>query len=184
MTETKKATALILLFTLWAGIFIYQYYHQPEQKREPLKFKKGEVPSEGVSRSASETAVRLDLLKSSPQGLLITKNIFAPIQVYVPPPPKPEPPPAPPPVVPPPQPSAEEIARQQAIQGLAEFKYLGYLNKGKSKEQGFFTRGGELFIVGRGEAVVGSFFLKELDPNQAILRDKVTGVESTLNLSN
>ena len=183
MTETRKAAALVLLFSLWAGIFAYQYLHQPEQKRQPLKYKKGEVPAEGVPRSGLERAVRLDLLKSSPQTLLITKNIFAPIQVYLPPPPKVEPPP-PPPAALPPQPSPEEIARQQAIQSLAEFKYLGYLNKGKSREQGFFTRRGELFIVGKGEAVVGSFILKELDPNQAVLRDKGTWVESTLLLSN
>lgn len=183
MTQPKKTAALIMLLALWAGVFAYQFYHQPEQKHQPLKYKKGDSPVTAPPGNTVESGVRLDLLKSSPQSLVITKNIFEPIHVYVPPPPKVEPP-KPPPVVLPPQPTPEQIAREQATKNMAEFKYLGYLNRGKGKDQGFFSRGGELYNVGKGETIVDTYMLKELDPNQAVLKDKVTGVESTLVLTN
>jgi hypothetical protein len=185
MTQARKAMVLILLLTLWSGIFLFQFYHKPEQKRQPLKFRKGDVlKSKTVAGNSFDSVVRLDLLNLSPKSLVISKNIFEPIHIYVPPPPKVEAPPPPPPVVLPPQPTPEQIAKDQATKSLAEFNYLGYLNRGKNKEQGFFSRGGELYNVGKGETIVGTFILKELDPNQAILRDKVTGVEATLILSN
>ncbi|MBI1818728.1 MAG: hypothetical protein HYR81_00160 [Nitrospirae bacterium] len=183
MTQTKKTLLLIFLALSWSGLFFYQYL-QPGEKHVPLKYKKGEVPRESESRRPPELPVKGDLLKFPKKNLEITKNIFAPI--YIPPPPKPrvEPPPPPPPVVLPPAPSPEELARKEAMRLLSEFKYLGYLNKGHGKEQGFFSRGGELLIVGKEEVITGSFILKSIDPNQAVLKDKATGVESTLVLLN
>ncbi|MBI3594324.1 MAG: hypothetical protein HY200_05140 [Nitrospirae bacterium] len=183
MTQTRKTLALLFLMALWVAVFIYQYNHQLEEKHLPLKYKKGDVSPPAAVFNSTDSTVRLDLLRASPQPLTITKNIFEPIHIYVPPPPKVEPPPPPPPVYVPPPPTPEEIARAQATKSLSEFKYLGYLDRGKSKEQGFFSRGGELFNVGKGETIVGSFILKDLNPNQAVLRDKATGVESTLILS-
>jgi hypothetical protein len=183
MTQSRKTAMLLLLMALWVAIFVYQYTHQSEQRHQPLKYKKGDVSPPAAGNASSESGVRLDLLKISPQPLTITKNIFEPIHIYVPPPPKVEPPPPPPPVYVPPPPTPEENARAQATKALSEFKYLGYLDRGKNKEQGFFSRNGELFNTAKGEAIVGSFILKNVDPNQAVLRDKVTGVESTLMLS-
>ncbi len=185
MTKTRQITVFIVLLFLWAGVILY-LNNQPGQEHRPLKFKKGEmVHVQGAPvKVSTEATVRLDLLRSPQKRLVISKNIFASIHFYVPPPPKVEPPPPPPPVVLPLPPSPEEIARAQAAQTLAQFKYLGYLNKGKGREQGFFSKGGELYIVGKGEAIIGTFMLKEIDPNQAILRDSVTRVESTLILSN
>ncbi|MHB8483548.1 MAG: hypothetical protein ACYDBV_12575 [Nitrospiria bacterium] len=181
MTKTRKITVLISFLFLWAGILFY-HYNQPGQEHRPLKYKKGEPLTETPLKGSTETMVRLDLLQSSKKRLVISKNIFAAIHVYVPLPKAPIVPP-PPLVVLPLPPSPEEIARTQAVQALAQFKYLGYLNKGRGKEQGFFSKEGELYIVGKGEAVSGTFMLKEINPNQAILRDSVTGVESTLILS-
>ena len=182
MTKTRKITVLIALLSLWAGILFY-HYNRPGQEHRPLRYKKGEALTETLLKASTETMVRLDLLQSSKKRLVISKNIFAPIHFYVPPPKAPIVP-LPPPVVLPLPPSPEEIARTQAIQALAQFKYLGYLNKGRGKEEGFFSKEGELYIVGKGGAVAGTFMLKEIDPNQAILRDSVTGVETTLVLSN
>jgi len=182
-SEDKKKGALVVLFGIWAGVFAYQFYHQPVQRHQPLKFKSGEVASRNAPVPVSDSSIRLDLLKSSSRPLVISKNIFEPIHIYVPPPPKVEPPPPPPPVVVPPPPTPEEIARQQALQELSQYSYLGYLNKGNNKVQGFFSRSGELFTAGKGEIIAGTIMLKEIDPNQAIIRDKNTGTESTLNLA-
>jgi len=184
MNENRKRMILVLLLALWGGIFLYEYYHQPEARHQPLKYRQGGLPQPGPSRGSADTTIRLDLLQGAPQPLVITKNIFEPIHIYVPPPPKKELPPPPPVVVLPPAPSPEEIARQQAMRNLSEFKYLGFLNKGAGKEQGFFSKGVDLFAVGIGETMPGGVILKELDPNQAVLKDKGTGVESTLMLSN
>jgi hypothetical protein len=183
MTQTKKMFLLIFLALSWSGLFFYQYL-QPGAKHVPLKYKKGEVSRGSESRRPPDLPVKGDLLKLPKKNLEITKNIFAPIYISPPTKPKVETPPPPAPVVFPAAPSPEELARAEAMRLLSEFKYLGYLNKGNGKEQGFFSRGGELLIVGKEEIITGSFILKNIDPNQAVLKDKVTGVESTLVLSN
>ncbi|HXN07389.1 MAG TPA: hypothetical protein VN944_10035 [Nitrospiria bacterium] len=180
--NNKKTILLSFLVLVWIGLFFY-LKSGPEQGHRPLKHKPGEVaPSElPMSGSGGKGGGRLALLRPA-EKLEITKNIFAPIRVYIAPPPKTA---AllPPVVVTPPPPSAEEIARSQAMADLSQFKYLGYLNKG-GREQGFFSKGSELYIVGKGEAMEGNFILKEIDPNHAVLRDRPTGVESSLTLTN
>lgn len=180
--NNKKTFILFFLVLVWTGLFFY-LKSGPEHAHRPLKHKPGESAPAGLplSGSGEKGGGRLALLRPA-EKLEITKNIFAPIKVYIPRPPKPAGPP-PPVVVIPPAPTAEEIARSQAMAALSQFKYLGYLNKG-GREQGFFSKGGELYITGKGEAVEGSFILKEIDPNHAVLRDKPTGVESSLTLTN
>jgi hypothetical protein len=183
MTLARQSTLLILLLAVWGGIIIYQFSHPFEQKHLPLKYKKGETTRTDQSVRRQESGIRLDLLNAAPRPLIITKNIFEPIHIALPPPPKVELPPPPPPVVQPPPPTAEEIAKQEATRILSEFKYLGFLDKGRDQAQGFFSHGDELYNVRKGETLTGTFFLKELNPNQAVLKDKATGVESKLVLT-
>ena len=66
---------------------------------------------------------------------------------------------------------------------MSQFRYLGFLRKGRGRDQAFLARGQELFIVGRDESVIGSIYLKELSSNYAILTETRTQVELTLNLA-
>ena len=180
LTASGKTYLFLALLLAWALIFVFLSGRETGNHR-PLRYHPGDkVPAGSLSVKPGATDENRVALIRPAKKLEITKNIFAPIYIYRPPPP---PPPPPTPVVVPPPPSPEEVARAQAIAALSQFKYLGFLNKG-GKSQGFFSRGAELYIVGKGDPVEGAFILKELDPNQAILKDRVTGVESTLILTN
>ncbi|HET6370195.1 MAG TPA: hypothetical protein VFG95_03300, partial [Nitrospiria bacterium] len=76
----------------------------------------------------------------------------------------------------------EEIALARAREELAQFRYLGYLNKG-GQESAFLSKGKDLFIVTVGEEVQGRFVLRELSSGFAVIHDKGSGAEVTLTLS-
>jgi hypothetical protein len=160
----RKKQLLGVLLVIWALLIVYRVATQEEPKRVPLKYKKGQTVSSDqvVSRTPLGMTVQLDRLKDRESvNLKHSKNIFASLQTFiVPPPPPPPPPPLPPP---PPPPTPEDLAREQARQELSQFRYLGYLNKGPGQDQAFLARDRELFIVGKGEIVSGSIYLRGIN---------------------
>lgn len=184
--KNKRKRLLLALAALWCLIILQRQTFWVEQKRVPLKYVKGNTFTK-VSRSSKEESdliVRLDLLKGRPGAEGGNpKNIFVPIEAFLPPPPLPPSPPQPPPLPPPlPGPTAEELAAQRARQELGQFRYLGYLNRGKS-EQAFLSRGKTLFIVKRGDTIQGQFILNELEANHITIKDQQTNLKVTITLS-
>jgi len=182
MDRKKKLLAVLLM--VWALLIGYRVAIQEEPKRVPLKYVKGQTVSKDkvLPRTPSGMIVQLDRLKDrSVVTLKNTKNIFAPIQTRLPPPP---PPPAPlPPPSPPPPPTPEELALEQARRDLSQFRYIGYLNKGPGRDQAFLAREGNLFIVGKGQIISGTIYLKEVTSSYVILQEKNTQLEITLTIS-
>ncbi len=180
----RKKQLLGVLLVAWALLIVYRVATQEEPKRVPLKYVKGQTVSRDqvVPRTPSGMTVHLDRLKDrATVTLKHSKNIFASLQTFIAPPPSPPPPLPPPP--PPPPPTPEELAREQARHDLSQFRYLGYLNKGPGQDQAFLARERELFIVGKGEIVSGSIYLKEVTSSYVILQEKNSQLEITLTIS-
>ncbi|MBI3804497.1 MAG: hypothetical protein HY282_12130 [Nitrospirae bacterium] len=140
--------------------------------------------------------IRTELFESNPPSSPEeVKNIFAPLAEPKPPTsadPRPvvprRPPSAPTPVpspLPPPMaaPTPEELAFAQAKGELAEIRYLGFLDRGNGKPEGFFSRRQETVIGEKGGLLFGRFTIRELSSSLAIIADKNTKAEVTLQLS-
>ncbi len=120
------------------------------------------------------------------------RNIFAPLKnPHVPKkvqaPPAPPPPKRPPP--PPPQPtgpSPAELAARQAEQEMKQYTFFGYLTK-EGVQQGFLSKGHEIYIVKQGEVFEDDLEIKSIDPMEIVLSKYIeevgTTVEATLPLT-
>jgi hypothetical protein len=75
------------------------------------------------------------------------------------------------------------LALAQARSELMEFRYLGFLNRGNGRQEGFFSKRQEALIAGKGATVFGHFIVKELSGNLAIIEEVETHAEVTLQLS-
>jgi len=161
-----------------------------------MKYTKGAVSTANKGEGEGSMKLRTELLKPEPASPLSeTKNIFAPLVSRKPPPP-PVPvrprssPPSPPSVAlpppPPPEirgPTPEELALAQARSELTEIRYLGFLDRGNGKREGFFSKRQEAVIAGQGETVFGHFMVKELSENLSVIEEAATHAEVTLQLS-
>lgn len=184
----KKKLFLIILLAFWGALFSYRILFSEGPRTAPLKYVKGPIPvakKEGEEDTA--TKVRTDLLKpdfsSSPND---ARNIFAPLPAPKPPPgPKaPTPPPSvesPPPVVYIPTP--EELALAQARSDLAEFKYIGFLDRGNGKPEGFISKKQETLITTQGEVIFEHFLIKRLSSSMAVIEEQGTHADVTLLLT-
>ncbi|MBI3607701.1 MAG: hypothetical protein HY207_07025 [Nitrospirae bacterium] len=179
----QKLTLLVVLVALWVGLLAYRIVTHEPPKTAPLTYVKGAASRLTAKKGQPELRVKVEFLNPSRVPVESPRNIFAPVQVYVPPPPPappPPPPPAPPP--PPPPPSPEELAAQRARSELAQYKYLGYV-AGGGHERAFLSRGKDLFTVARGESLVGGIILKDVTPSYVILLEPQARIEVTVALS-
>jgi len=181
MVRSNQKILLAALVVMWVILLAYRILIHEEPKRAPLTYRPGQTVSSTVAKGKDrlDLVLKLDLLnlKPPPPGKEV-KNLFLPLH-YEPPKPVSPPPTLPPP---PPPPSPEEIAAQKAREELSRFRYLGYLNR-TDREQAFLSRGNDLFIVRRGETITGTYQLKEVNNNFAVIQDTATKVEITLALS-
>ena len=76
---------------------------------------------------------------------------------------------------------AAQAAADAARADLNTFKYLGYLTEKDNTL--FLSKEGELFIVKRGDMILKSYNVKDVNKNYVVLLDTVTGVEVRLELS-
>lgn len=192
----REKRLFIALLIIWGGLLLYRFLFFEGTRTAPMKYTKGAVSTANKGEGETSMKLRTQLLKTEPPvPLSETKNIFAPLPSPKPPPPPvkkavppPPPPPEPPPVVlpPPPEvrgPTPEELALAQARSELAEFRYLGFLDRGNGKREGFFSKRQEAIIAGKGETVFGHFMVKELSENLAVIEEAATHAEVTLQLS-
>src|SRR5581483_6304547 len=195
--DRKKKLFLILL-AVWGGLLIYRFVFFEGTRTAPMKYIKGAVSTSNKGEGEGSMKLRTELLKPEPASPLSeTKNIFAPLSS-----PKPLPPPAPiqrpapglpapppSPVAPPPPPpevrgpTPEELALAQARTELTEIRYLGFLDRGNGRQEGFFSKRQEALIAAKGAIVFGHFIVKELSGNLAVIEEAATHAEVTLQLA-
>lgn len=190
----RKKGLLISLLALWGALFFYRAFFVEGPRRAPMKYVKGAVPAATREGGGFPIKIQTELLNREPPPLPEeVKNIFAPL-----PSPKPPPPPAPPaPLLPPPPPpepvlppapvvtgpTPEDLALAQARSALAEIRYLGFLDRGNGKQEGFFSRRQETVIGEKGSLLFSRFLIRELSSTVAVIADKDTQAEVTLQLS-
>lgn len=192
----RKKGLLILLLALWGGILFYRVLFNEGPRRAPMKYVKGAVQPVKKEGGDSQGKIETELLDQAPPPQPgEVRNIFAPL-----PSPKPPPPPKPAPVLPPPSlpkppepllppppvvraPTPEELALAQARTELAEIRYLGFLDRGNGKQEGFFTRKQETVIGEKGSVLFGHFQIRELSSTVAVIVENNTHAEVTLQLS-
>lgn len=152
-----------LILTIVLGLLVlavgYSIIRFPRQKKvDKLTFTQG---SEAVGAkikvtAGDETRVRLDLLQKNQVGFIgFKKNIFTPIfrDFGKLPPVKPVIPALPPP---PPPPLATQPIVSPMEQELAQFTFLGFLEKDRKKTV-FLTKNKEIFLVKKGERIAGKY---------------------------
>lgn len=193
----RKKKLFLMLLVIWGGLLIYRFAFFEGTRTAPMKYVKGAVSTVNKGDGEGSMKLRTELLKPEPASPLAeTKNIFAPLASPKPPPPpapiKPPapvlPPPPPPPVAlpPPPEvrgPTPEELALAQARTELTEIRYLGFLDRGNGRQEGFFSKRQESLIAAKGTTVFGHFIIKELSGNLAVIEEAATHAEVTLQLA-
>lgn len=183
---------LIGLLVFWGALLFYRALFSEGPQRAPLKYVKGTVQAATKAGGGASVKIQTELLNHAPPPLPAeVKNIFAPISAPKPPAPPVAPrpllPPPPEPALPPPPvisgPTPEELALAQARADLAEIRYLGFLDRGNGKQEGFFSRRQETVIGEKGGLLFSRFLIRELSSAVAVLSDKDTQAEVTLQLS-
>jgi hypothetical protein len=198
LTQAQQTSVLIVLVVILVLLIGYRILTEEKPKTAPLTYQRGAVASSPVRRGLSSTrragadplnaflerrsekypGVGRDIFRMEnpvPKPKVVVSHITATPPVHVKTP--------------------EEIAADaaqaaaQALQAVADaartdlnkFKYLGYLTEKDNTL--FLSKEGELFIVKRGDTILKSYKVKEVNKNYVVLLDTVTGVEVQLELS-
>jgi hypothetical protein len=197
LTKAQQTFVLIVLVVVLVLLIGYRIMTEEKPKTAPLTYQRGAVASslvrQGLStrkagadplnvflerRGEKYPGVGRDIFRMEnpvPKPKLVASHITGTPPVH--------------------EKTPEEIAADaaqaaaQAIQALADaaradlnkFKYLGYLTEKDNTL--FLSKEGELFIVKRGDVILKSYKVKEVNKNYVLLLDTVTGVEVQLELS-
>jgi hypothetical protein len=170
-------TLLVILLGIWCIAIAWVVTQSSEPERASLTHVSGQKARSQASqrKPGSKVQIELALLAANrhrtEKGFGSPKNIFAPVfpgQVTTP---------AGivnvPPVV---QPSPEELAVQAGRQELAQFRYLGYLNRA-GRSQAFLAKGNTLLIVTSGETIEQRILVKTISPSGVTLQEAATKME-------
>jgi len=197
LTQAQQTSVLIVLVVVLVLLIGYRIMTEEKPKTAPLAYQRGAVASSPVRQGLSTRRAGADPLNvflerrgekfpgvgrdifrmenPVPKPKLVVSQITATPPVHVKTP--------------------EEIAADaaqaaaQAVQAVADaarvdlnmFKYLGYLTEKDNTL--FLSKEGELFIVKKGDTILKSYKVKEVNKNYVVLLDTVTGVEVQLELS-
>jgi hypothetical protein len=176
----RQRLLLAILLVIFVLAVVYSAVRFPRQKQvDKLTFVPGSAANmpKGAPSSGQESLVRLDLLQKNQAPFKgFKRNIFAPLfrDMSKLPPVKQVAPPPPPPPPPPPDPQAIEAARIE--QELAQFTYLGYLEKEKVKTV-FLAQGKDIYVVKIGGKIAGQYEIKALTPEAITLQVLSSGKE-------
>jgi hypothetical protein len=162
----RQKLALVILLAIFAVAIASSFLRQPRQKTvEKLKYTTGMAAD--VSRAAGkvsyEKKLRLDLLdKDLPPFSGFKRNIFRPLfpaemkpsllSMKLGKPALPIPPPRPP--LPPP---VELTPAQKAMEDVAQFTFLGFLQKENHRKIIFLSRDNEIILVRKGDIIAGKY---------------------------
>lgn len=181
----RQKALLSALLILFAMAILYSYWKMPREKTvKTLTYRPGAAAS--VKKPPTPTLpetmrVRLDLLNNKqPEFNGFRKNIFSTVvqdgrrtgkrskvrhsSLHTPPPVAVPTPPTPPPA---PQPSPIQ-------QDLAQFTFLGFLKKDNRKTI-FLTAGSELFVVKKGDTILGKYQVADINDEMLSIRSLQSG---------
>jgi len=197
LTRFQQTSVLIVLVVVLVLLIGYRIMTEEKPKTAPLTYQRGAIASSPVRQGLSTRRAGVDPLNAflerrgekfpgvardifrmenpvlKPKRVVSKATATPPVHVKTP----------------------EEIAADaaqaaaQAIQAVADaaradlnkFKYLGYLTEKDNTL--FLSKEGELFIVKRGDIILKSYKVKEVNKNYVLLLDTVTAVEVQLELS-
>lgn len=182
-SNQRKMSALVAIGLLWGGIIAWEWLRVEEPLRVPLANVTGPASMPGARRvAAGGLHVQLDLLAAvrtqREMSFTTPRNIFAPqhsdnsrgaVQPGLDPG------------------AAQALLRQQALAGLAQFQYLGFvrMEAGAQKrgEQAVLTKNDDLHVVRIGETVEDHVVVKAITQESVTLQDRSSRVEHTVLLS-
>jgi len=181
----RKVASLVGLGLLWGGILTWEWLALEEPARMPLANVSGPASAARATRGAVDGLnVQLDLLAAARAQREMTftppRNIFA-------------------------SPRATEsgetranqhdlnpgsahvLGQQVALDGLAQFHYLGFvrMEEGgqKNREMAVLTKNDDLHVVRAGETVEDHIVVKAITQESVTLQDRQSRVEHTVLLS-
>ena len=181
----KKAAALATLVLVWGGILAWEWLTIEEPVRVPLTNVSGPASTPRPPRGTVDGLhVHLDLLAAvrTQREMTFTtpRNIFAS--------PRPDDSGAAPANQPALDSGSEQaLHRQVALDGLAQFHYLGFvrMEEGfrKNGELAVLTKNDDLHVVRTGETVEDHVVVKAITQESVTLQDRQSRVEYTVMLS-
>lgn len=183
MSRLRPKTLLIGLLIVWGALIVHLLVNREPTRRAPKVYVSGKPAPRTVGRTVegeNDLSVHLNRLSAPPAGSReAKKNIFSPIQVFVPKAPTPKPT-----ITPMPTATPTDLERAQAVSRaeMANYKYVGYLDR-QGRATAVIARGEELFTVRKGKTIFGSIRLKEVQPDSVVILDANTQMESTLPLT-
>ncbi len=181
--RSRAKELLIGLLVLWGALIVYLVTTHEPPRRLPKVYVSGKPAPRTQNLPAAKNGtlkVRLDLLVPPPKTARdAKKNIFSPIQIFIPKPPTPVPMAT---AIPTATPTQRELAEAAARAELANYTYIGYLDR-QGRATAVIARGQDIYTVQMGKTIFGSVILKDVKPDTAVIIDSNTKVESTLPLS-
>ena len=179
MTARTRWIALLVLLGTWAGVGFWVFTESPEPQRAPLTYVSGQKAKRELSRGKSESGLKIQLAllaanrQRTEKALGSPKNIFAPVFPGQGSLDMPGAMSNPAPVI---QQTPEELALQAGRQELAQFRYLGYLNRG-GRDEAFLGKGNALHIAKTGERIEQRILVKAISPSGVMLQDTSSKAE-------
>ena len=179
MTPRARWIALLILLGIWAGVGFWVFTESPEPQRAPLTYVSGQKAKREVSRGKSESGLKIQLAllaanrQRTEKALGSPKNIFAPVFPGVGSLDMPGAMSNAAPVI---QQTPEELALQAARQELAQFRYLGYLNR-SGRDEAFLGKGNTLHIAKTGETIEQRILVKTITPSGVMLQETSSKAE-------
>ena len=184
-TNQKKVATLATLGLIWGGIVAWEWQMMEEPVRVPLENVSGPASASLAARGTVEgLRVQLDLLAAAriQRDMTFTppRNIFAPPRSNDPMTSRIDESEF--------DPASERTLRQQeALAGLTQFHYLGFLRKEEGwREKGelaLLTKNDDLHVVRAGETVEDHVVVKAITQDSVTLVDRQLRVEHTVLLS-
>ncbi len=200
MTDKQKWLGAGGLVLVWITLFSVMVISAPPPEEVPLKYRTGKVMARATA-AAPDQEWTVHSLHAQERQLpdRPKRNIFLPPPRPVEPQvtrvarqKKPQPliaetaPPTPP--VPPP-PTPEELAqqqealrRQQLQEQMAQYRYLGYVNR-NGVQQAFLGKGREIYIIREGDTLEGKFQVALIEATSVKLFDAESKLETILKLT-
>jgi hypothetical protein len=174
-------SALLVVLALSIG---YSFWKMPRQKTvSRLTYTSGSIAKSRMATSQPshpDMRVRLDLLDREPESFSgFKRNIFGPIGQE-----KPVTSKQPmmktrqvaPPPLPPPAPEISPVQRD-----MAQLTFLGFLKK-DNKKTIFLTGNNEIFLVKKGETIMGRYQVANITDEALTIRSSVDGTETVIPL--
>jgi hypothetical protein len=76
----------------------------------------------------------------------------------------------------------EELKLKQVREQMSQYRYLGYLNQ-QGVHKAFVGKGTDIYIIRKGDTLDGKFLVASIDPTSVTLKEPITNLESSLDLT-